>query len=415
MKNQNNGRPANNFRYAGNVSNKYQYNRFQGNDYIRDGFQDGGDGFSSRRRKKKRTSKGAKWIIALIIIAFLCGIGYYAYLKLTTPPEAAEGAAEGEYNILLLGCDREAMLTDVIMIVNINNNDGKVSIMQIPRDTYVNSAGVKLNSGKANEIFARYYGKYLSDGEKSDEAYLHALETEKELLAKSLGVNIDFAAVMDLSGFRNIVDAIGGVEIDVPNDMYYYDPEQDLSIEISAGKQVLDGADAEGFVRFRHDYLQGDLGRVNAQKIFLAAFFKELKDAVSITNIPTLTKLAGEVSKSLVTTMKVDDIVYFTKSLLGFDMENVTMITMPGQLDYNGVYYVMNRAAAFDVMSEYFNTYTEELNEDKFDSIRLFGNDTLPSVYDFYYADKTELYGVGEIYGGDEIENGAINVPFSGN
>jgi LCP family protein required for cell wall assembly len=180
---------------------------------------------------------------------------------------------DGEYNVLVLGHDKEAKLTDVVMLVNVNNNDGKLTVMQIPRDTYFGGKGAPSASvDKVNEIFVTYYRGYLNDGESEKNAYKAALEDTKKLLSDALAVNIDFAAIMDLSGFKNIVDAIGGVTLDVPAPLQYYDEVQDLRIDIPAGRQTLDGDMAEGFVRFREGYVQADLGRINAQKLFMNAF-----------------------------------------------------------------------------------------------------------------------------------------------
>ena len=126
-------------------------------------------------------------------------------------------------------------------------------------------------------LFADHYRSRQRSGESEDKAYRNALDDVTGLLEKSLCIRINFSVIMDLDGFRGIVDAIGGVEMNITSPMVYDDPAQGLYINIPVGYQTLDGEAAEHFIRFRHDYIQGDLGRVNAQKMFLSAFFTKLK------------------------------------------------------------------------------------------------------------------------------------------
>ena len=94
-----------------------------------------------------------------------------------------------------------------------------------------------------------------------------------------------------------MLDILGGVELYVPQRMYYSDPEQGLYIDLQEGWQTLDGKNAENFVRFRSGYVQQDLGRINAQKIFLTALFEKVKASISISNTAKLTQVAGEISE----------------------------------------------------------------------------------------------------------------------
>lgn len=367
------------------------------------------------KKKRRGISKKSKVIIGIILVLYAVVLGVIAKIYFSKPDSADPLAVDGEYNILLLGHDKTAMLTDVIMIVNVNANDNSASVLQIPRDTYVRGVdGVSLNSCKANEVFVRHYNANKKNGEDADKAYSHALEDVAKLLGESLSLSIDGAAIMDLQGFRNIVDAIGGVEMDVPNDLVYYDEVQDLSINIKAGHRTLDGASAEGFVRFRHDYVQGDLGRVNAQKLFLTAFFNKLKGTVSITNLPTLTKLVNEIGENVVTTLSIEDMIYFAKCALKLDLEGITMMTMPGQVNSaNSSQYVMNRAAMLKMINLYFNTRKEDIVSEAFDVKGMFNDPADLSVNGLYYASEDALYGGGQVFGGNDINNEGIDVPIA--
>lgn len=381
------------------------------------------------RKRRSRVSTKHKVIVAVILVlyaAILSAVTYFMFYK----PESEDGkfieyvtdehgnkieishdyqAVEGIYNILLLGHDKQAMLTDVIMILNINNNDGNITVMQIPRDTFVRSVdGVSIMTNKANELFVDHYNYYRGIGENDEKAYEHSLEATADLLGDALCINIDFAAIMDLAGFRNIVDAIGGVEMDVPYDLYYPDPVQDLVINIKAGYQTLNGVQAEGFVRFRDGYLQGDLGRVNAQKQFVMAFFNKLKSTISLTNVSTIAELAGEVTANLETNLGVNDVVYFARSALSLDMSNIKMLTMPGQV--NNTHYVMNKSKTLEAINEYFNTFDKDIVAGVFDGKGQFNDPANSAVFNIYYADGSNIYDEN-IYSGDEIDDGAIDIP----
>lgn len=379
-------------------------------------------------RKRRRVSK-KNWIIAAVIlllyVAVLSSVTYFILYKPSagSPRRFIEHvtdengnevtvehdyeALDGSYNILLLGLDREAMLTDVFMLININNNIGGITVMQLPRDTYVQSIdGVSMNSNKLNEIFADHYRSRQRSGES--DPVKPALLDVTALIEDSLCIDIHYSAIMDLEGFRNIVDILGGVEIDVPAPMYYNDPEQDLYINIPEGLQKLDGAASEGFVRYRSGYLTADLGRQSAQKIFLVALFNTVKNNISLSNLSMLTELAGEISKNLTTDLSAADIVFFTKSLLACDLSGINMLTLPGNT--NSSHYVMNRAAAISTLNRSYNIYDKEITNGIFDKNGMFNSNADPSVYELYYASPDSIFD-SNVYNGSEINSDSINIP----
>ena len=229
-----------------------------------------------------------------------------------------------------------------------------------------------------------------------------------EVLEENLAIEISNSAIMDLDGFVNIVDALGGVEIDVPAAMTYYDPAQNLYINIPAGYQTLDGATAEGFVRYRAGYLTADLGRQNAQKQFLSALFSKVKSTVSITNVGKLTELAGEISENLVSDMSVGDLVYYAKSLLSCDLSSMNMMTIPGNLANS--YYVINRAAAREIINASYNVYDKPITEGIFDKACIFNCSWVYSMNEAYYLPADQVYD-NSVYNGEEISENPIEIP----
>jgi len=316
------------------------------------------------------------------------------------------------YNFLIMGHDRAARLTDVIMLINYNIELQRIVIMQIPRDTYVEVE--KSTYHKINGVYNYYVQKAQKDG--SDNPELDGCKGMESFLEKSLAINIHYSAVMDLEGFGNIVDAIGGVDMNVPMDMYYSDPEQNLYINLRKGYQHLDGNAAEQFVRYRAGYATGDIGRTNAQKIFVSAFIDKL--LTSITDINTITALANNVVKYVETDITVADVIYFAKSFLGFgaspksvDLSNVMMMTMPGRdTMYNGgSYYVMNKDYVSYLTTEYFNIYFYEFQPVlwDFDVNGVYVTDEEGAIRNIYYMNKDEIRL--DIENAADIEENGLN------
>ena len=296
------------------------------------------------------------------------------------------------YNFLVLGIDRTALLADTIMIVSVGTY-GSINVVQLPRDIYVDRAaaglegegGVKLNS------------LYASVGTERLAAFLSG----------SLCVKIDYTLTVDTDLFAEAVNAIGGVEIDVPSDMDYDDPEQDLSIHLKAGRQLLNGRQAEGFVRFRSGYATGDLGRLDAQKLFMIELLRTLRDRVGLKEASAL---ADSFVPRLDTDMSVRDAVWFLELTVGkglSDRENglsgaggLRLITMPGRALYSEEmktsYYVIGRSAALDTVNRYLNIYGGDIPDSVFDRRRAFmksGDMEFERIYDYAIINPEEFSG----------------------
>ncbi len=324
-------------------------------------------------------------------------------------PSEGYNVREGVYNILLVAHDKEAHLADVTMLVNCDTMNNTISVMQIPRDTFV---GLQLTTNKINEAFARYYGSEWSEtGGTMKDVCLAALDDYETMLEQNLCINIDYNILLNLSGFRNIVDAIGGVPIYVPHEMIYDDPAQDLYINLPEGYRVLNGNEAEQFVRFREDYVQADLGRVNAQKIFLTAMFNQVKSVIKNLDIPAMNSLATEVFNNVYTEMNVSNILFFARFLLNVDLAQINMTTIPGNMAGN--HYVINREATLDVINQYFNIYTKQISDSIFDRNKLFCDTSSESICGVYYGDPEDI--LDKVYNADDINNGSIDIPILNN
>ncbi len=326
-----------------------------------------------------------------------------------TPIGGEYRVQDGIYNILVVGHDRAASLADVVMLVNCDTANGDVTVMQLPRDTCVEN----FVTNKINAAFSTYYNAALKEYRDDDsvDPYKVAAEDFASLLEQNLCIQIHHTAVLNLDGLVNIVDALGGVELYVPQAMVYNDPEQDLYINIPEGYQTLSGAQAECFVRYRSGYVQADLGRVNAQKIFMTALMQKIKNSFTISNTATLTKVAEEIFKNLHTDLKVSDILFYAKFLLQVDLSNMTMLTIPGNAAYDSrghSYYVINRAATLDAINQYYNIYDTEITDGIFDRNTIFCLDDY-LLEPYYYADaETTLDGS---YNAQDVNDNSIYIP----
>ena len=302
-------------------------------------------------------------------------------------------------NFLVLGRDRVANLTDVIMVVQFDTKNHAVNIMQIPRDTYAyhDSSYHKMNG---------LYSHYMVQNDYKVKA---SMEDVVSYVQNNFNIKIDYYVLMNLDAFVQIVDLIGGVEIDVPSDMYYYDEAQDLLIDLKKGKQTLTGEEAEGFVRFRSGWLSADAGRVDAQKLFLAAFFKQFKEKISISMIDNM---VNQVFKNITTDMTVQDIVYYAKEALSIDIAKTKFVSLPtGDARENvtsGQWYtILNRRATLDAINEYFNVYSKDIDDSIFDAMRVLTNKDKSHINEYYIAEGQSA----AVTSMDDVISGGINIP----
>ena len=250
------------------------------------------------------------------------------------------------FNALVVGVDTAANNADVIMLVSLSKEDGYLTAVQLPRDTYVNYNG---EGRKINSVYSRM----LSDcnGDKH-----RAMREFSGFLSENLGVEISKYALLDISVFANIINELGGVTLNVPFDMYYEDEAQSLDIAIEKGVRNLSGEEAVDFVRYRYGYVEGDLGRLDAQKMLISALYNKLTtDTSAIEKI----KLTAEISKEMVTNFSPADAVNIYSAVADSDL-SLRIMTAPGEAkryaENSGAwYYVLNKISTENTLKEYIN------------------------------------------------------------
>jgi len=250
---------------------------------------------------------------------------------------------EKDITFLLLGIDSQdvskakGQRTDTMMLCRYDDTTGKISILSIPRDTLATIRGRK-NKEKINHAHA-YGGPELS------------VKAVKDLL----GIELDYYVRVDYKIVSEVVDLIGGVEVDVPMDMKYSDPTADppLYIDLKKGKQVLDGDKALQFLRFRKGYANQDLGRIEAQQQFMSSAIKKALNPVNILKLP---KFVNTYVKNVDTNIPLDTIAKFALKAKNVDTENIQMSILPGESKYIGgvSYYVHDKEKTQEIVNSMF-------------------------------------------------------------
>ncbi len=302
---------------------------------------------------------------------------------------------DGVYNILVVGKDAAAHNTDVLLLVSFDTQNGAATIAQIPRDTYC-------NGGKINALYAKYLAAAKRNAAPDTNTY--AMESLCETVSLSLAVRIDHWVLCELSAFRSLVDTIGGVRVNVPCDMQYEDPDQALVIDLKKGDQLLNGSQAEQFVRFRSGYVRGDLGRIDMQKLFLSALLAQMKTSVTLLDVPSL---ASIISKNVTTSLSFSDVLFFLRGAQKLSEEKLTMFTFPGtDCRENGNsgawYYILSRKASWELVNRYLNVYKTPISEAHFDSAYRLTDTQKPTLLSYYHTDtETSVTHAQEV-----LENG---------
>ena len=303
-------------------------------------------------------------------------------------PNYAELRNNNVINFLVVGKDRAAYNTDVMMIVNFNLETYKVNVVQVPRDTYIEHDGW---DGRVNALYAHYV--YLSPDEMSaNKQREYALQHTAEAFEKAFYIKIDYYFLVNLDVVRDVVDGMGGVVIDIPFDMYYKDdtPEVGITIDLKAGKHRLTGAQAEQFIRFRDGYLLADISRMDAQKMFLSALFTQLKENISIENAIAV---ASSVFGNVTTNMAFDSAQFYLRELFKIDLENITMLTVAGEgcrVGENGAWmYAVARNAMLETVNKFLNVYSEPILDSIFDVSGSLVNEDDEDMMVIYSSDRT--------------------------
>lgn len=251
---------------------------------------------------------------------------YLATPQITPAPKA-------RVTILLTGIDsaetRTTSLTDTILVVSIDPNDGSVAMLSVPRDiSEFPLYNGKTYTGKINSLmtWARTHKADFPDGP------LPTLMNEVGFL---IGVPINYYAAVDLAGFRRLVDAVGGVT--VVNDRAIDDPRYEwldgtFGFSLPAGKVTLNGRNALAFVRSRQGIGDSDFTRAARQQQLLLAIRSKLMTPQMLPKIPSILQIAGDTVRTNVPTDRLEEFMAIARSL---DENSITRVVLGPPYSYH--------------------------------------------------------------------------------
>ena len=369
----------------------------------------GGRTWSQLTRKQKILR--VLWI-ALTVIAALIIVVAVAYKLLVvkpvtpnvTPPPVESGEEDYDfgdgprlygdrkedfYTFMLVGRDTGGGgNTDTIIVVAYDVANQQLNLMSIPRDTMVN---VPWDIKRINSVYnyASYYDKDGIDFLREEVSYL-------------IGFQPDYTVVVEWEAVGELVDAIDGVWFDVPLDMDYEDPTQEVWIHLDAGYQEMDGDKAMQLLRYRQNnkmvnghnvlyggYPNGDLGRIQTQQAFLKAVIEKCLDSISLSTIPRMVSIfMDNVETSGGLTM--NNLAWFAQQAIvgGLSMDNVNFMSLPnrGAEVYSRTYGNMQAYVTpipdelLEMVNTYFNPYLEDIQLEELDLMSVNSDGTLSST-----------------------------------
>jgi len=292
--------------------------------------------------------------IAAFSFAAACVLSVLVFtLLLQTEAEAksVSCARSDVMTMLVAGVDESARNTDVLLLISVSKTNGSMKILQIPRDTYLQYGEAQ---GKINGYFRRYTEKY---GERE------GAKRFTDVLSDALGIPIDAYAIFSAETLKNIVDTMGGVTFDVPYTMEYTCSTTGETRILKAGVQHLNGEAAAAFVRHRESYMEGDLGRLDAQMRFMAAFIKRLQ---AVRSFRQYKEIYQKNRANLLTNLTEKDIINFIMVYLK-NKGNVQthIMRLPGEAcrgNKGAWFYVLNRAGCAEMLSAQFGVSASDFD-----------------------------------------------------
>lgn len=281
----------------------------------------------------------------ILFLAILVLIGSLAYVYKITPKEVHTSftrvvrfvtqpgktvfAKKDRINVLCLGLDynytpqgiifTKYARTDTVFVISLDSEGKDINVLSIPRDIRVRLPGNGYD--KINAAYA--FGE---------------LKLAKETVEEFLGINIDYYIILKIYGAEKLIDALGGIPVEVEKDIDYDDKWGNFHVHLKKGYQILNGKQAIGYCRFRYDE-EGDRGRIRRQHQFLEALTKELKNPRHLMQIEKLSKISKE---SLDTNFSALQIIDLARLYKNFDQRNLFQATLEGEDQYiDGISYLI--------------------------------------------------------------------------
>ena len=302
---------------------------------------------SNKKRKKHPILKAFLFLLFGLIILVGAGIAYL-YMQTNEAieqvglPDAevekipvSESVKQKPVAILLMGLDTRSggggLNTDVMMVAAFDPVTKSATVVTIPRDTKVDVEGYRAR--KANQFYADFYSVALKEDANRDKskAELAGMSDAREAIGKLFGINISYSAVINFQGFVDVVDALGGVKVNVDKRMKYTDSHDGTDIDLQKGEQTLYGKDALDFVRYRQSNdgtnMSSDFERNERQAQVIGALTDNLKSLGTLTKLDSLFDAVGNNMKM---DMPSSEIKRLLTTYFGISRSNITFIPLEG-------------------------------------------------------------------------------------
>ncbi|GAA0135913.1 hypothetical protein YSY43_27530 [Paenibacillus sp. YSY-4.3] len=297
---------------------------------------------SSRKKKKKASGFQIflRTLLTLLIVLAL-GVGVYiGYLSVTIDQVIEETGTDEKVapqqsakikplTMLLLGTDyrpeTKTHLTDVMMVIAMNPETKSATVVSLPRDTLLELKGYRPDKLNA------YYPNFLVQEKKTGITATYEMKT---MMSKYFDLDIDYVTVLNFQGFRDVVDALGGVDINVDADMCYRDRADNTNINLKKGQQHLSGEDALGYVRYRKSNCSprtkasDDFDRNRRQNEVLHALIDQAK---SLDGVLGAGKVIQSVGKNMETDLESQQMKNIISAYWNISKENVAFMPVTGQ------------------------------------------------------------------------------------
>ena len=308
----------------------------------------------SKSRSPRRARKRASLLRGALILLFLAIAVFAGYQCLFRAPSQSDRPVQNTpeltpeemalkshlerksefYTILVSGVDDDNGGSDTNILMAVDAANGSVYGVSIPRDTKA------IINGDAHKINYAYNAG--------------GTPLMAATISEQLGIPVDYTVQVDLQGFVALVDAIGGITFDVPMDMDYEDPYQDLYIHVSKGIQTLDGDTAMKVVRFRSGYASQDIGRMQTQQAFLKAVAKQTLTPSNLGKVDDFVKIFQSYVE---TDLTLGNLAWLGKEAISMGADAISFSTLP--CEWKSPYIYLKQDETLELINQYLNPYVE--------------------------------------------------------
>ena len=244
------------------------------------------------------------------------------------------------YNILVSGLDDDNGGSDTNILVRFDVPNKRIDLVSLPRDTLLHN---EYRNNKLNFAYAK-----------------GGTELLMEQIENLLGIPVDFYVTVNLKGFIALVDQIDGVDFDIPINMDYDDPYQDLHIHFTKGPRHLNGQEAMEVVRFRHNndgsgYGSEDIGRMQTQQNFLKAVAQQ---TLTLSNVDKVGEFAKIFQQYVDTDLSLGNLAWLGKEAISMGVDKISFSTLPNE--WRSPYIYLDPDATLELVNQYLNPYVED-------------------------------------------------------